>query len=141
MKIRYCMLADFASNDASGKHTIVGVFDVVLDTLGARPIPLPPCYLVAALQCHVAEGSEHELEIRLRHDAGSKTGVLNAIKMHLTLQTAGPGQPMRGALNLFIPQIKVPDLGDYAFEFIVDGKAIDRVPFKVIAPAKPTGKG
>lgn len=135
------MLADYASNDAVGKHTIVGVWDVVYDMLGARPIPLPMCYLVAAVQCHVAEGSKHELEIRLRHDEGSKTEAFNTVKMEVALQTAGPGQPMRGALNLFIPQIAVPDLGDYAFEFFVDGKAVDRVPFTVVKPPKSASKG
>lgn len=41
MDLRFAHLADYASADASGKLTVVGVFDFIWDNLKQRPIPFP----------------------------------------------------------------------------------------------------
>ena len=136
MELRFAHIADFATVDASGKLTIVGAFDVVWDALGVRPIPFPPFYLVAAFEGSVAEGSEHEIEIRLvDDDENPRAGV---IKGKLQLRSQGVGHPARGYLMIgFGPSvISVPDLGDYYFQFRVNGTKLGDVRVSALATPK-----
>lgn len=135
MKLRYAVLADYAASDPSGKHTIVGIFEMVYDVLGTKPVPMPPCYIAAAITANAAEGTAHRLQIRLRRDSpGDMSEVVPALEMPFQMAPSGPGQPLRGGLNLFIPNMRVPERGDYAFELVVDGKSLGRIPFRVVAP-------
>lgn len=134
MQLRFAHLADYAAADAAGKLTIVGVFDIVWDQLKERPIPFPPCYLVAAFASSLIEGAEHDLEIRFA-DA-DETPVIDTIKAKLQLQPFGPGYPLRAQVLIgFGPgALKVPDLGDYHFRFFVDGNEIGDIPVSVLEP-------
>src|SRR5947207_8108854 len=61
MELKFALLADYATADAAGKLTIVGVFGVVNDVVRVTPIPLPQFWIVAVFNAHVAEGTEHEV--------------------------------------------------------------------------------
>lgn len=122
MELRFAHLADYAAADASGKVTIVGIFDVVWDHMGVKPIPFPPCYLVASFAASVSEGSKHDVEIRFL-DADDQQ-VMPPIKAELSFQTSGPGNPLRAQvlLGLGPGAVRVPQAGDYVFRFYVDGQ-------------------
>ena len=96
MELRFAHLADYAAADAAGKLTIVGTFDIVWDQLKTRPIPFPPCYLVASFAANLAEGTEHDLEIALV-DADEKP-VMDRIQGKLQFRPFGPGYPLRSNL-------------------------------------------
>lgn len=136
MELRYAHIADFASVDASGKLTLVGVFDVVWDSLGVRPIPFPPFHLVAAFEASVAEGAEHDIEIVLVDDDEKLHG--GVIKGKLQLRSQGAGHLARGHLMIgFGPKvITVPELGDYYFQFKVDGVKLGQIRASALAAPK-----
>lgn len=133
MELRFAHLADYAAADASGKLTIVGVFDIVWDGLGKRPIPFPPFYLVAQLEASIAEGAEHTVEIRLVDDDERSVG--GALSGTVHFRASGVGHPARGHLLLgFGPGfISAPELGDYHFRFFVDGHDIGALRVSVLA--------
>ncbi len=134
MHLRFAHLADYAAADASGKLTVVGSFDIVWDQLKKRPIPLPPCYLVASFAASLAEGSEHDLEIRLV-DA-DESPIMESIRGKMQFRPFGPGYPLRtNVLIGFGPEtLHVPELGDYHFRFLVDGELVGELPVSVLEP-------
>lgn len=131
MELRFAHLADYAAADPTGKITLVGIFDLVWDHLKARPVPFPPCYLVASFAASLVEGSGHDLEIKLV-DADEKP-VAPTLKARLDFGTSGPGNPLRAQVVMgFGPgALRVPEPGDYAITFIVDGKPQGTVPVSV----------
>lgn len=134
MELRFAHLADYAAADSSGKVTLVGIFDLVWDLTKVRPVPFPPCYLVASFAASLAEGSAHHLEIKLV-DADEHS-VLPALTTELHFGATGPGNPLRAQVVMgFGPgTLRVPELGDYAFTFLVDGVSQGRVPVSVREP-------
>lgn len=139
--MRYAVLADFASSDASGKHTIVGIFDVVFDPAGLGPVAIPPCYLAAALQANMAEGSDHTLKIRLRRDRGTGADVLPPLSFPFKFGTSGPGQPLRANFNLGLAGLVLPSRGEYAFELFVDDRPLAKIDISAAAPPNAQGTG
>lgn len=138
MDLRFAHLADYAAADASGKLTVVGVFDVIWDRAHQRPIPFPPCYLVAEFAASVVEGSEHSLEIQLV-DADEKQ-VIEPLRGNLKFRPFGPGYPLRSKVLLaFGPgALKVPEPGDYHFRFLSDSSEVGRIPVSVLDPPRAT---
>lgn len=138
MELRFAHLADYAAADSSGKVTLVGIFDLVWDRMDVRPVPFPPCYLVASFAASLAEGSSHQLEIRLVDD--DEETVLPALNADLHFGASGPGNPLRAQVIMgFGPgTLRVPQPGDYAFTFLVDGVPRGRVPVSVRKPLPGT---
>lgn len=136
MNLRFAHLADYASTDSSGKLTVVGAFDIVWDALKKRPIPFPPCYLVAAFAASLAEGTDHAIAVDLV-DA-DETSVMPTITGQAKFRPFGPGYPLRANLILgFGPEaLTVPELGDYSFRFSVDGTVVGETPVSVLEPPK-----
>jgi len=134
MELRFAHLADFASVDGSGKLTIVGIFDIVWDRTGQRPIVFPPCHLVAAFAGSVAEGSAHTAAVALV-DA-DETVVWEGLQAQLQFTPFGPGYPLRAQFVLgFVPGVlTVPDHGDYHLVFRIDGHTVGEIGVSVLAP-------
>jgi hypothetical protein len=134
MELRYAHLADFASADASAKITLVGIFDLVFDRVGARPVLFPPCYLAASFAASMAEGSAHTLEITVV-DADEHQ-VFPPIRADLPFVSSGPGNPLRAQVIMgFGPgALRVPEPGDYLITFVVDGTRLGAVPITVRNP-------
>jgi hypothetical protein len=135
MELRFAHLADYAAADANGKLTVVGIFDLVWDQLKQRPIPFPPCYLVASLAASVSEGSAHKIEIQfLDADDGP---IMPSIEADMSFAATGPGNPLRAQVVLgFGPgALRVPDRGDYLVRFLVDDRRVGEIPVTVREPA------
>ena len=137
MELRFAHLADFASADSSGKLTVVGIFDIVWDRLGVRPISLPPCYLLAKFEASIAEGAEHEIEISLVDDDEKPYG--SVIKGTLEFRTHGVGHPAQSHLlvGFGLGALSVPELGDYHFRFKVAGRVVGSVRLSALTPPAP----
>jgi hypothetical protein len=134
MELRFAHLADYATADASGKVTIVGIFDIVWDQSGVTPILFPPCYLAASFAASASEGSSHRLEIRFL-DADDQP-FMPSISADVVFQASGPGNPLRAQLLLgFGPKaIRVPQVGDYVIRFLLDGTNTGEIPVTVRTP-------
>lgn len=134
MELRFAHLADYAAAASDGKLTIVGVFDIVWDSLQDLPIPLPACFLVANFAGSISEGTAHELEVRLVDP--DEVPVIDPIRVPLNLRPTGPGYPLRAQVLLgFGPGVlKVPRRGDYLFRFLVDGLGVGELSLAVREP-------
>ena len=124
MELRFAHLADYAAQDASGKLTIVGVFDAVLDRLRVRPIPFPRCTLVAKLTGSLGDGPDHKLRIELR-DPDERV-VVTVIEGHVKFTPSGPGHPIGAQMILEFASraLEVPEVGDYRFCFFLDEQQV-----------------
>lgn len=134
MELRFAHLADFASADSSGKLTVVGIFDIVWDRAGVRPIALPPFYLLAKFEASIAEGADHEIEITLVDDDENAQG--STIKGTLEFRTHGVGHPAQSHLliGFGLGAVSIPDTGDYHFRFRVAGKDVGSVRLSALTP-------
>ncbi len=134
MQLKFAHLADYAAADAAGKLTLVGIFDIIWDQLKQRPVAFPPCYLAAGFTTSLAEGTEHDLEIRFV-DA-DETPLMDSIKGKLKFQPFGPGYPLRANIVIgFGPDaLRVPDVGDYHFRFFIDSQEVGEIPVSVLEP-------
>jgi len=133
MQLKFAHLADYVGVDAAGKLTIVGQFGLVYDQLKARPIPFPPFYIVAVFQAHVTEGTDHQVRIHLVNSDGGP--VLPPFEGQLKFAPSGKGKPLQANLIVgFGPGLTVPDLGDYEFRFVVDGRDVGELSVSVVEP-------
>jgi uncharacterized protein DUF6941 len=127
--LRYGMLADYAGPGAEGKSIVVGIFDTVYDRLGVRPIPLPPCYLVAVFEAHTTEGTEHQLELRVQDEDGHD--IVPAVAMPIRFSPQGPARPLVARVFAFLPQFPVPEHGVYTCELLIGGDACGSPPHQI----------
>lgn len=136
MELLFAHSADYAGVDGSGKLTIVGAFDIVWVAAEQRPIPFPPFYLVTAFEASIAEGADHNVEIRLVDD--DEVEHSNIISGSLQFRAHGVGHQARANLLIgFGPAVvTVPELGDYYFRFKVGGADVGGI--RVSALASPT---
>ena len=132
MELRYAFLADFVSPGHNGKMVVVGIFDTVYDQLGVRPIPFPPSYLFARFECHVAEGSDHQMEIRFLTEDGNDAADRGGGP--ITFQAQGPGRPLLAQVGIPLFGFSVGDLGEYAWHFLIDGAEVGRLDVFVTPP-------
>lgn len=137
--LRYAHLCDYASADAKSKPTIVGVFDIIFDVQKKRPIQLPPvAHFVAKMECSIGDGSMHTLQIVVRHEDGEVVHQVNLGP--LEFRPTGPGRPLSAQIIMMIGGMPFPELGDYAFEMVVDGTKIGETPL-YLADAPPALHG
>jgi hypothetical protein len=136
MRLRFAHLADFAGPGHQGKLVVVGIFNRIYDRQKIRPIPFPPFYLVAVFEASLAEGSEHQVKVTIVNADERPTGF--EMGGNLSFYTTGEGQPLHAVLLTgFGPQVvKVPELGDFAFVFEVDGTVVGRTDFSAIPAPK-----
>lgn len=134
MKLKYAHLADYAGADASGKVTIVGIFDRIYDALKGRPIPFPQFHIVAVFEARVTEGTDHKVQLQFIDQ--KKRAILQKFDGTIRFGPTGRGLPLHAPLLLgFGPgAISVPDLGGYEFRFMIDGKDIGGLPVTVTEP-------
>lgn len=139
MKLTFAHLADYASVDAGGKLTIVGLFGVIFDQMKVRPIPFPQFHIVSQFEAKVTEGTDHQVQVQLIDQ--QKRNVIRKFDGPIRFAPTGRGGPLQANLIMgFGPgAIAVPDLGTYEFRFMIDGKDIGGLPVLVIEPPPPPG--
>ena len=134
--LSYAHLADHVTTDSRGKPIVVGIFDVVVDAANVRPIPFPPCFLIAQFAASLADGSDHRITMRLL-DADSNE-VTNSPEGPIRFGTTGPGHPLSAVLisRMMPGWVSVPDHGEYTLAFYVDGEPKGGLDIRVV-PAPP----
>ena len=131
IQLRYAHLCDFAGLGHNGKPIVVGIFEILYDqNPSERPISMPIAYLAAKLECSLADGTEHEMSVVLRHEDGEEVHRVDFGRVQFV--PSGPGRPLHAALILLVAGITFPDQGDYAFEFVVDTVKIGEAPLYIV---------
>ena len=137
MELLFAHLADYVTEDRSNKLVIGGTFDSIF-TSETRPIVLPAFWLVAEIDAHITEGTEHKAEIRFT-DADGRD-IIPKVELPIKFTPRGPGRPLRARLTGQIGAgMNLPDNGEYSFHILVDGRRIGGHPLHVVArPAAPS---
>jgi hypothetical protein len=134
MKQRFAFLADYAGLGNQGKLIIVGTFDTVHDRQGIRPIPVPPCYLIASFEASIVEGTQHSFQVALNDEDGQPV-LDQPVSIPLPFRPQGPGRPFVANAIVHSPDLSVPELGEYRFDLRIDGAHIGDVPL-FVTPAR-----
>ena len=118
MKVEIFNLCDFATADSSGKLTVVGVFD----TIWAREVPANYglCALAIRLRFDKIEEGLKKLKISFVDTDGNP--VMPALEMQLQVQVPPVFQQSNVQAVFLIPQIRLPNFGEYAIDLAVEGR-------------------
>jgi hypothetical protein len=124
MKLDFALLADAATVDASGKLSILGVFD----RIRARDFPARHgrIALVMRLSTVAEDSGGHRAEIRLVDPDGNDLVTLNG---NLEVRATAPeGEETRVPQVLNLDGIAFPRAGRYRFEIRVDDRLVATLP-------------
>jgi hypothetical protein len=139
MDLRFGHLCDYATVGAARKLILVGLFDQVTTPATRERIVLPLCYLVFKVECSLYEGSEHQIQVRLKDDDETTLQDADGREMDFDLgqqrfTPSGRGRPLSIQVTLPCVGLSVPTHGDYAFEILVGGARLGDVRFYVVEP-------
>ena len=133
MELQFGFLADYAGPGHQGKLILVGIFDTIFDRTGARPIPVPTCYLVASIEAPTMAGSQHAVAFRITDQDHQEVAPIFDLGEHV-FRAQGPGRPLRARIILQLAGVTLPELGDYEVHVLVDGNQIGAIPLFVTPP-------
>jgi hypothetical protein len=130
MEVDLALLADAATIDASGKLSILGVFDRL--TAGSFPVQHPRLVLVLRFSAGIQEMGRHKVEILLRDPAGKEAMRIDG-EMQLGAGPRALAQGVKVPHLLNLDGLVFPTGGAYFFEVLVDGEHHVSVPLTVYA--------
>jgi len=134
VKVEILNICDFASVDASGKLTIVGVFNGIWAK--ERPVVYGLCALVIRIRFDKLEEGLKKIKIAFV-DADGKP-VMPVIETQIQIRFV-PWEPTTSAqLVTLISQLRFPNFGEYSIDLAIDGRQEASTPFYVHqAPTTP----
>jgi hypothetical protein len=118
MKVEIFSLCDFATADASGKLTLVGVFD----TVWAREVPATHglCALAIRIRFNKIEEGLKKFKISFIDSDGNP--VMPAMEMQIPVQIPPHLQQATAQVVFLIPQVKFSNFGEYGIDLAVDSR-------------------
>jgi hypothetical protein len=127
MKVEVFSLCDFATVDAAGKMTIVGIFD----TIYSRQIPITHGLCALAIRISFGRVEEGVKKFKLSFIDADGSSVMPAMEAQIPVQI-GPQQSNPTAQVVSImSQIKLPNFGEYSIDLAIDGRLEASVPLYV----------
>lgn len=130
MQVDFAALADYAAPDASGKLTVVGIFDEIYAQ--QAPVIWPSMVLLLRFRIKRSElGESQKMVVKLMGEDGD---ILFQIDGEFTAQAQGEIQHRpEGTMNqiLQIGGLKLPRFGAYSFEILLNNTAVASVPLYV----------
>lgn len=137
LSLRFALLCDYASNGAGGKPIAVHIFERFNVTEETLEHPLPRFSILARIECSIADGNSHALELVLVDEDGSTIAKMNFPPAQFHSQ--GAGQPLVAGYTMQIEGLRVKKFGTYEFRFRVGGVDIGMATFNVVKlPASAT---
>jgi hypothetical protein len=126
--VRYILMADKASLDASGKMNLLGVFNrfcVPSNTPEGNPIQHPECSLIAVLAVMVNEtGTRRKIAFKLLNSEGRTVCALENDAVDIPKEHRGTEFDI--PLVFDIKNLIFPGVGTYTWKVEVDGMTLDR---------------
>lgn len=130
--MRFGLLADYAAPGQGNKLVIIHTFDRFAAAPDRVGKPMGAGFLVARLECSIADGSAHRLVIRLLDDDEVQSPPEIEIE-EIVFGSAGAGLPLVAQLVIPLGGIPVPAPGDYKFVVHVDGIVAGDIPLRFVA--------
>lgn len=126
--VRYMLMADKASLDASGKMNLLGVFNRIFvppDTPDNHPVQHPECSLAVVLTVMVNEtGTTRKFAFKLLSDEGQTLYLLE--NEGIAIPKMDKGTEFDLPLVFDIKGLVFPKIGTYTWKVEVDDHTLDR---------------
>jgi hypothetical protein len=127
VKVEILNICDFASTDAAGRLTILGVFNGIWAK--EKPVVYGLCALAIRIRFDKVEDGLKKLKIAFV-DADGKP-VMPVIETQVQIQFV-PWEPTATAqLVTLISQLRFPNFGEYSIDLAIDGRQEASTPFYV----------
>jgi len=127
MKVELFTLCDAATVDAGGKLNILGSFDRI-NALQA-PIVHPLCAM--AVKCRFEKVEEGPKRIRISVIDSDGRLIMPTLEAQIQIHIPPDSLTATAQLVLVIPQIKLPNFGEYSIDLAVDGRQEASIPLYV----------
>lgn len=134
MRFAYAHLCDFFTLTHDAKPIFLGVFDYYMVRPAAErkswePVDLAPSYLVTCLGLGQADPETFVVRIRLVNGDGAEVWVRD---VPCQTRRSAPGLEHKHHTYIHLLGFRVPDFGDYRWEFYVDGQRIGELETAVL---------
>lgn len=132
-RLKLGTLCDFAQIGQMGKLTIVGIFDCInINPQLRQPeghFILPPFYVTGVIAAPQAMAGKHDISVGLLDDDANSLG--NIDMQGVPFLPADRNHELQWYFIHGFFGMKLPDYGDYTFEFRVDGQRVGDFSFHV----------
>jgi hypothetical protein len=128
MFLKYALLADTVTLDASGKATAVGIFDIIYAV--GFPVLQRDMSLIALLEGTAAEKDEYKLTVELRDEKANKFA---SFEQTIKLAPTPNRQVMRARVLVRIQDLPFVHPGEYEFVMFINDRFLGRTTFSVKA--------
>jgi len=130
MKVEIFTLCDCATTDASGKLNILGSFD----RIWAQQVPamIPLCALAIKIRFFQIEEGIKRIRISLMNADGQL--IMPRLDAQMQIHVAPNETSATAQMVMVIPQLKLPNFGDYSIELAVDEIQAASCPLSVRQP-------
>lgn len=143
MRLDLFCFAEFAANTQENKLVVAGIFNSVQVRRLRQPgfgkpdiFPMPHVYLAAIVRGSLGEGLKHHAKLRVVNDDGKV--VFDKIELgDMNFVVNEQGRPMQFQAVIGINGLPLPGVGEYSFEFILDGKRLGATDLYVDALPEP----
>src|SRR5262245_35252621 len=127
MKAEIFALCDFATAEPTGKLNILGAFDHI--NAVAAPVVWPVCAL--ALKVRTDRFKEGVKRFTVRFIDADGNTVIPALDAQTQIRLSPGESTATCQFVVIMPQLKLPDFGEYAIDLAVDGVPIASIPLYV----------
>ena len=127
MKVEIFSLCDFASADGSGKLNIIGVFD----TIWAREVPATHGFCALAIRIRFDKIEEGLKKFKVSFIDSDGNPIMPAMEMQIQVQIPPQVQQANVQVVFLIPQLKLPNFGEYSIDLAVDSRQEASTPLDV----------
>ena len=127
--IDWVFLCDYAFIDASGKASIIGIFENIY----ALSLPIQHSQLYVALGMHLNPGDNFEISARLSSPSGKEITKINPQRIIVPTNAPGIG---KGMIAFGFYTIPFAETGEYHIEIFVDSNSIHVIPLNMIIKQK-----
>lgn len=140
MKVEIFSLCDFAVADSAGKLTVVGVFD----TIWTREVPAAHGLCAIALRIRFDRIEEGLKKLKVSFIDSDGNPVMPAVEMQIQIQVPPAFQQANAQVVFLIPQIRLPNFGEYSIDLAIDSRQeastplfVRQMPTIPLRPPKP----
>jgi hypothetical protein len=120
----WAFLCDYAFVDASGKASIIGVFE----NISTLQLPMSHAQMYVALGMKLAPGDNFEVSAKVTSPAGQEIAQVNPQRVSIPTNAPGVG---KGVIAFGFYGTKFSETGEHHIEIFLDGNSIHFIPINV----------
>lgn len=122
--IDWAFLCDYAFVDASGKSSIIGIFE----NINARSLPTTHSQMYIALGMKLNPGDNFEVSSKITSPTGKEIAQVNPQRITIPANAPGVG---KGVVAFGFYGTKFSETGEHHIEIFLDGNSIHFIPVNI----------